>query len=86
MSRPPQSVLDTVEGEISFFRAITRSRPVGRHRYFRVLAMRHAIQSETGRWADIQDIWAKLNQHYNLEALEKHARRKGPCISQLQAD
>ncbi|PPR04073.1 hypothetical protein CVT24_010646 [Panaeolus cyanescens] len=62
--------LDTVEGEISFFRAIMRTRPVGMHRYFHVIAIRNAIMKETGRQIHIETIWEKLRQCYDLDALE----------------
>ena len=35
--------LDSVEGEIAFFRALTRARPVGIHKHFHVLTMSNAI-------------------------------------------
>ncbi|KAF9046601.1 chromatin modification-related protein EAF7-domain-containing protein [Panaeolus papilionaceus] len=62
--------LDTVEGEIAFFRAIMRARPVGMHRYFHVIAIRNAIIKETSRPIHIETIWEKLRQCYDLDALE----------------
>ncbi|KAF8507512.1 chromatin modification-related protein EAF7-domain-containing protein [Hysterangium stoloniferum] len=63
-------VLDTVLGEISFFRSITRHRPVGFHRHFHVLCMQQAIQRETNTNVPVDDIWAKIEASYDLEALE----------------
>lgn len=63
-------ILDTVEGEICFFRALMRSRPVGMHRHFHVLSMKHAIEQGTGQSVSIDAIWDKLRSCYNLEALE----------------
>lgn len=64
------SFLDTVDGEIAFFKSITRARPVGIHRYFHLLAMQSLINKETGRLVRIEDIWTKLESCYNLEQLE----------------
>jgi len=64
------SFLDTVDGEIAFFKSITRARPVGVHRYFHLLAMQSLINKETGRLVRIEDIWTKLESCYNLEQLE----------------
>ncbi|KAI0252443.1 hypothetical protein BJV78DRAFT_1203232 [Lactifluus subvellereus] len=62
--------LDTVEGEISFFRSIMRARPIGLHRHFHVLSMRTAIHQDTGQYVTIDDIWEKIRSCYNIEALE----------------
>jgi len=70
-SEKPVRILDTVLGEMSFFRSITRHRPVGLHRFFHVLAMQQAIQRDTGIDAIPADqIWSKLEACYDLEALE----------------
>lgn len=63
-------ILDTVGGEISFFRSITRFRPVGMHRYFHVLSIRQSIKRDTGVDVATELIWAKLEMCYDLEALE----------------
>ncbi|KAJ3522710.1 hypothetical protein NMY22_g11772 [Coprinellus aureogranulatus] len=62
--------LNTVEGEIAFFRSLMRARPVGVHRYFHVLAIRNAIYKDTSRVVSVDAIWEKLRSCYNLEALE----------------
>jgi MRG-binding protein len=62
--------LDTVEGEIAFFRSLMRARPVGTHRHFRIMAMRNAILSDTGKKISIEAMWQKLRGYYNLDALE----------------
>ncbi|KAL0961456.1 hypothetical protein HGRIS_006401 [Hohenbuehelia grisea] len=62
--------LDSVEGEIAFFRSLMRARPVGIHRHFHVLAIRNWIHKDTGRWVDPSNIWEKLKTCYDLEALE----------------
>jgi hypothetical protein len=62
--------LETVEGEISFFRSVMRARPVGIHRHFHVLSIQHAIQKDTGQLVSTDDIWEKLKASYDLDALE----------------
>lgn len=62
--------LDTVGGEISFFRSLMRTRPVGIHRHFHVLAMRNSIHRDTGHWVTADDLWAKLRSCYDLDILE----------------
>jgi MRG-binding protein len=66
--------LDTVEGEISFFRSIMRARPIGLHRHFHALSMRTAIHQDTGQYVTIDDIWEKLQSCYDIEALENLVR------------
>ncbi|KAJ2993093.1 hypothetical protein NUW54_g7782 [Trametes sanguinea] len=46
---PEPRWLDTVEGEIAFFRSLMRARPVGIHRHFHVLTMRNSILRDTGQ-------------------------------------
>lgn len=75
--------LDTVEGEIWFFKAITLARPVGLHRHFHVLAMRSTILKATGKIVSIDDIWAKLRTCYNLDSLEAIVSISGTSRSQL---
>lgn len=62
--------IDTVEGEISFYRSVMRARPVGIHSQFHVLSIRNAIIKETGHSVSIQEIWDKLKSLYDMEALE----------------
>ncbi|PFH54089.1 hypothetical protein AMATHDRAFT_45103 [Amanita thiersii Skay4041] len=64
------SFLDSVEGEISFFRSIMRARPVGIHRHFHALAIQNYIFKDTGRFVAVDDIWEKLKTCYNLDQLE----------------
>lgn len=76
---PATPFLDTVEGEISFFRSIMRARPIGLHRHFHVLSMRTAIHQDTGRYVSIDDIWEKLRSCYNVDALESLVRDSTFC-------
>ncbi|KIM89216.1 hypothetical protein PILCRDRAFT_813143 [Piloderma croceum F 1598] len=71
MSEEPDiPFLDTVEGEISFYRSVMRARPVGIHNQFHVLTIRNAIQKDTGHSVTTEEIWKKLRGLYDLEALE----------------
>jgi hypothetical protein len=76
---PATPFLDTVEGEMSFFRSIMRARPIGLHRHFHVLSMRTAIHQDTGRYVGIDDIWEKLRSCYNVDALESLVRDSAFC-------
>ncbi|KAH9922839.1 uncharacterized protein BXZ73DRAFT_51209 [Epithele typhae] len=67
---PQHPWLDSVEGEISFFRALTRARPVGIHRHFHVLTMSNAIRRDTGQSVSVEELWAKLHACYDLDILE----------------
>ena len=75
---PSIPFLDTVEGEIAFFRSIMRARPIGLHRHFHVLSIRTVIHQDTGRYVTIDDIWEKLRGCYNIEALENLVRFRTP--------
>ncbi|KZT65803.1 hypothetical protein DAEQUDRAFT_746847 [Daedalea quercina L-15889] len=62
--------LDTVEGEIAFFRSMMRARPVGLHRHFHVLTIRNAILRDTGRAVSTDALWEKLRSCFDLDILE----------------
>ncbi|KAJ6508732.1 chromatin modification-related protein EAF7-domain-containing protein [Mycena sanguinolenta] len=70
MSVDELEFLATVEGEIAFFRAIMRARPVGIHRHFHVLNIRNGIYKDTGQAVSIQAVWDKLRALYDMDALE----------------
>ncbi|KAI6114331.1 chromatin modification-related protein EAF7-domain-containing protein [Pisolithus sp. B1] len=65
-----RELLDSVEGEISFFRSVMKARPVGLHKHFHVLAIRNSISADTGRVVPVDCIWEKLKSCYDLDALE----------------
>ena len=70
MSLTEPAFLDTVDGEIAFFRSITKARPVGLHRHMHVLTMRQSIKEDTGQVVSPDAIWAKLEATWNLAQLE----------------
>ncbi len=75
--------LDTVEGEIAFFRSIMRARPIGLHRHFHVLSIRTVIHQDTGQYVSIDDVWEKLRSCYNIEALENLVRTPPPQLKSI---
>ena len=62
--------LDSAEGEVSLFRSIMRTRPVGIHRHVHILAIHNSIYRDTGHKVPMKDIWAKLGRMYDLDVLE----------------
>ncbi|KAJ7212067.1 hypothetical protein GGX14DRAFT_621603 [Mycena pura] len=62
--------LSTIDGEIAFFRAIMRARPVGIHRHLHVLNIRNGILKDTGHSVSIHAVWHKLRELYDMDALE----------------
>ena len=65
-----QAFLDSVEGEIAFFRSIMRARPIGKHRHFHILMVQNSVLRDTGRSLHIESLWEKMRKCYNLDALE----------------
>ncbi|KAJ7250830.1 chromatin modification-related protein EAF7-domain-containing protein [Mycena haematopus] len=70
MSVDDLEFLATVDGEIAFFRAIMRARPVGIHRHFHILNIRNSIHKDTGNSVSVQAVWDKLRALYDMDALE----------------
>ncbi|EIN12982.1 hypothetical protein PUNSTDRAFT_60685 [Punctularia strigosozonata HHB-11173 SS5] len=64
------AILDSVNGEVSFFRNLMRARPVGIHRHFHVLTIRNGVHKDTGEDVSVEDIWKKLRTCYDLDNLE----------------
>ena len=70
MSSDSGDFLDSAEGEVSLFRSIMRTRPVGIHRHVHILAIHNSIYRDTGHKVPMNDIWAKLGRMYDLDVLE----------------
>lgn len=83
MLESPDEFLETVEGEITFFRSVMKARPVGLHKHFHVLAIRNAIHNDTGRIVPVDSIWEKLRTCYDLDALETAVSRMSNFIFSL---
>ena len=79
VDEPATPWLDTVEGEIAFFRSLMRARPVGIHRHFHVLTMRNAILRDTGQLVEVEDLWRKLRACYDLDILENIVSEPPVC-------
>ena len=80
VDEPETQWLDTVEGEIAFFRSLMRARPVGIHRHFHVLTMRNAILRDTGQLVEVEDLWRKLRACYDLDILENIVSEPPPRL------
>ncbi|KAF9644333.1 hypothetical protein BDM02DRAFT_3181585 [Thelephora ganbajun] len=76
MSSDSGDFLDSTEGEVSLFRSIMRTRPVGIHRHVHILAVHNSIYRDTGFKVSMKDIWAKLGRMYDLDVLE-HSESTG---------
>ena len=63
-------VLNTVDGEISFFRSLMRARPLGMHRHFHIMAMQIAIEKALKQPVAVDELWKKLDTCYNMEQLD----------------
>jgi len=85
MSSDSGDFLDSAEGEVSLFRSIMRTRPVGIHRHVHILAIHNSIYRDTGHKVPMNDIWAKLGRMYDLDVLEhgvsfSHTLRLRTCV------
>ena len=83
MSSDSGDFLDSAEGEVSLFRSIMRTRPVGIHRHVHILAIHNSIYRDTGHKVPMKDIWAKLGRMYDLEVLEHGVSRGRPTLPTL---
>jgi hypothetical protein len=83
MSSGSKDFLDTAEGEVSLFRSIMRTRPVGIHRHVHILAIHNSIYRDTGSKVPMKDIWAKLGRMHDLDALENAVSSLLWCCSTI---
>jgi MRG-binding protein len=63
-------ILNTVDGEICFFRSLMRARPIGMHRHFHIMSMQLAIEKALKQPVSVEDLWRKLDTCYNMEQLD----------------
>lgn len=68
--------LSTVDGESAFYRALCEAqvRPVGMHRYFRMLVVQRELYNLTEQTVSIDALWKKFSSCYNIELLEGNVR------------
>ncbi|KAI8905757.1 chromatin modification-related protein EAF7-domain-containing protein [Powellomyces hirtus] len=63
----------TPEQEIALFHALTKFRPVGVHKHFRMLSVQRFVAASTGVSFTIAQLWAHLATFYELDALDAMA-------------
>ncbi|KAJ3159388.1 hypothetical protein HDU86_001706 [Geranomyces michiganensis] len=71
----------TAEHEIALFDALTKFRPVGVHKHFRMLSVQRHIHHATGTTFTIAQLWSHLLNFYVLEALDAMADETDDDIS-----
>ncbi|KAI9273746.1 chromatin modification-related protein EAF7-domain-containing protein [Sporodiniella umbellata] len=59
--------------ELALFNAISRCKPVGIHKHFRIISIQKQFNQNSPVHCDINEIWAKLNEFYGMEALDELA-------------
>lgn len=70
----PPAFLDTVQGELAFFKGVAHARPAGAHRFFHVISIRSTIRAETGQEVSIDELWSKLGNYYDLHYFDSNVR------------
>ena len=73
--------LSTVDGESAFYRALceAQARPVGMHRYFRMLVVQRELCNLTERTVSMDTLWKKFSTCYDIELLEGNVRFTFTC-------
>ncbi|KAI8588636.1 chromatin modification-related protein EAF7-domain-containing protein [Geranomyces variabilis] len=71
----------TAEHEIALFDALTKFRPVGVHKHFRMLSVQRHIHHATGTTFTVAQLWSHLSTFYELEALDAMADETDDDIS-----
>ncbi|CEG69825.1 hypothetical protein RMATCC62417_05829 [Rhizopus microsporus] len=59
--------------ELALFNAISRCKPVGIHKHFRIISIQKQFNQNNPMPCTIQEIWDKLNEFYGMEALDELA-------------
>lgn len=61
----------TMEQETNLFKAITRFKPAGPHKHFRMISIRRMVNGSSGAEVSAKQIWTKLGTLYNLSGLDE---------------
>ncbi|KAG1148923.1 hypothetical protein G6F37_002882 [Rhizopus arrhizus] len=59
--------------ELALFNAISRCKPVGIHKHFRIISIQKQFNQNSPVPCSIGEIWSKLNEFYGMEALNELA-------------
>ncbi|ORX83448.1 CT20-domain-containing protein [Anaeromyces robustus] len=65
----------TPEMELTFLHAITKFKPVGIHKHFRMINLQRYFNSNSSKKLSTQELWNKFTELYNQEALDEQANR-----------
>ncbi|KAJ7600623.1 hypothetical protein C8J56DRAFT_910858 [Mycena floridula] len=65
-----EALLESVEGEICFFKRSMATRPIGINNHFHLLSMWNTIKAQSGSALFPDHLWNKLESLYDMDALE----------------
>ncbi|KAI8922846.1 hypothetical protein BC831DRAFT_506366 [Entophlyctis helioformis] len=65
-----QTTVWTPEMEVTLFQGVAKYRPIGVHKYFRILNVQRFINKNMGTDISIAELWLQLRKYYNLENLD----------------
>jgi len=57
--------------ELTFLHAITKFKPVGIHKHFRMINLQRYFNSNSSKKLSTQELWNKFTELYNQEALDE---------------
>jgi hypothetical protein len=75
----------TPEMELTFLHAITKFKPVGIHKHFRMINLQRYFNSNSSKKLSTQELWNKFTELYNQEALDEQANRYNQEVLEAQA-
>ncbi|KAH6576534.1 hypothetical protein BASA61_002936 [Batrachochytrium salamandrivorans] len=63
----------TPEMEMTLFQAVVKYRPIGVHKFFRILNVQRFFNMHMGTSISVQELWDHLSLYYHLEKLDDQA-------------
>jgi Chromatin modification-related protein EAF7 len=60
----------SIEHETNLFKAVTRFKPAGLHKHFRMISIHNMVNLTGGEYVTSEEIWKKLNTLYNMAGLD----------------